>query len=155
MLPICPFILKEPRRAKLSLKITAWLRQRLLFELLCLSKDTSFILLGSLSTPFVIVRLNGIRPAFVAELLGAVFSVFGKARPRKAWNQKKGQEEGKLFPGALQCVATLIQSLVERSVQLWFIQGAFCSPLLLDSSPPSALWRVRNQSQSYQSGWIP
>lgn len=47
-------------KAKLSPSIIAWLRQRLLFELLCLSKDTSFVLLRSMSTPFVIVHLKGI-----------------------------------------------------------------------------------------------
>lgn len=51
---------KTTRKAKLSWSVTAWLRQRLLFELLCLSRDTSFIFLRSVSTPFVIVCLKGI-----------------------------------------------------------------------------------------------
>lgn len=47
-------------KTQLSPSITAGLRQRLLFELLCLSNDTSFILLRSMSAPFVIVHLKGI-----------------------------------------------------------------------------------------------
>lgn len=74
----------------------------LLFELLCLSKDTSFVLARSTSTPFVMVLLKGEGGCLCRALPGAAFSVFGKAGPRSqsAESGKKGQEEGKLFPGA-------------------------------------------------------
>lgn len=48
---------------------------------------------------------KGHQPAFVEHFEEPLFRLW-KSQPSlflKAWNEKKGQEEGKLFPGALQC----------------------------------------------------